>query len=439
AFSTEDECQNAFPSGCVLRTYSDHGTPRICYAHDGVSYSGPGSVSFTVPSGGGGSGTFSTGTSNSQTVTIQNTSSQVGRNCQVFATNPTVFSVTPAFVSMFQPGVAGQRTFSIQVVPFSGATRISHVEVLCENGYYVTTGIYSAEYLTLYRTFKASANKHMTSQYAAGEGAYLPDIPLGRPFTSIPSGASASDYKQICRCQRNDGISFTTTDATCPGASGSLTYTRECFSFHSNPVYAHTVQGTGEIPLYRMNAPLRDGDYMDAIDNTDGVTGFFQIKNSADNECLDVEQANTADGTKIIKYSCNPGPTDNQLWKFTPRSGGYKLVTKLLPTKVIDVLSNNSILSSIIGIWTDGNGTSQSWSMSGTLGQFQLNSGVGGCLDSHLYYCTYASWWDEVWGNCTDNWRVGRTTCDSGNNYQSFYAVPEAYTQDAIIGYIQPP
>jgi hypothetical protein len=189
-----------------------------------------------------------------------------------------------------------------------------------------------------------------------------------------------------------------------------------------------------------MVAPLLGQDHMDTLSPSEGVTGFQQIL-SSDGSCLDLDQSNgptTATSTPLIKYSCNPGPTDNQLWKLDPvtYSGQtyYKAVTKMNLNRVFDVSDASTPLFSDVHLWDYLGNPNQLWKLAPISGtnyvQFQSANDLTKCLYTpsgmSSQYFIY--------------------TCSSIYTREQFYFKPERYGSDLIpgttsniIGYILPP
>jgi len=65
-----------------------------------------------------------------------------------------------------------------------------------------------------------------------------------------------------------------------------------------------------------------------------GDEGYYTIKSSRSDKCLDVRLGDKADNTAIIQYSCNGG--DGQKWRVVPKGEGYQLQAKH-SGKVVDV------------------------------------------------------------------------------------------------------
>jgi hypothetical protein len=82
----------------------------------------------------------------------------------------------------------------------------------------------------------------------------------------------------------------------------------------------------------------------------------YTINVPGDNLCMDVLGAGTADGTKVIQYSCNGGT--NQKWT-------YGMDKTLQPQhtsgKCLDVLGYNNANGAGLGIWDCNGGTNQKW------------------------------------------------------------------------------
>ena len=426
------QCQSLAATGFSLRLFHSGASVHSCYCQDSIVLSGSVNTSLLQFTSGS-SGSFGQGTLSSIPVTVTNVSQVEATNCHFTLTNPPNFTISTTFIEHFLPGTS--QALTISVTPFSGEKRATHIQIQCENTL-TLSGVYSAAYVTLYRAYNVSTNKHITTQSASGEGSYAPDMTLGRVYSAIPTGSSASDFAQICRCVDGSGHSFTTTDLSCEGVTG---FTSQCFNLDGNPVYVHKTQGTGEIPLYRMISPLNDSDHMDALNPNEAVTGFQQIV-SSDGHCLDLDQgsgATTANGTSVMNHSCNAGPTNNQLWKLdsvTYSGETYsKAVTRLNLYKVFDVADVSTPLFSVVHLWDYLGKANQLWKLVPVSGtnkvQFKSANDLNKCLYS---------------GASTGN-QYFIYTCSTSISSDQFTLIPEWYGSDRIpgssnniIGYILP-
>ena len=86
--------------------------------------------------------------------------------------------------------------------------------------------------------------------------------------------------------------------------------------------------------------------------NSDSQT----INVPGDNLCMDVLGAGTADGTKVIQYSCNGG--SNQKWTY---GIDKTLQPQNAPGKCLDLLNSNNANGAVLGIWDCNGGTNQKW------------------------------------------------------------------------------
>jgi hypothetical protein len=347
------------------------------------------------------------------------------------------------------------------------------LEFLCENGF-VFSGVYTGNFVSLYRTLNASTNFHKTSQSELGEADYQPDLALGRPFATNSPAADPdpTHFAQICRCDSSSGSSFTTTDATCPNAGG---WTRTCFTLNGAPLYVHTEAGhtshpiPGEMPIYRMYAPYRGNDYMDSTDPNEGVTGFFQIADQ-NNMCLVAEGPEG----KMFSGGCTANPTDKELWKPVPDGSNVRYVSKLNPNqrlKPYPMVSQDSLGSygmikpQLDPGWslefdsfyplqlTSSNPFSDLWTEVPLAdGKFNLKwaAGTGRCVQSFLslhsrrcnpilfgYQDRCLSWEDDPWPFVVMN--TCANSADPLYNSQVFKKRPELYQMMNLIGYIMPP
>ena len=113
------------------------------------------------------------------------------------------------------------------------------------------------------------------------------------------------------------------------------------------------------------------------------TTAWYGVINQNSNLCLDDDAWGTANGAKLIQWTC--GATQyNQQWQFTPTSGGYyNIKVRYAPSLVIDVSDVSTANGAKVHLWTWVGGNNQQWipeSMGNGYYRFRARHS-GRCLD----------------------------------------------------------
>jgi hypothetical protein len=88
-----------------------------------------------------------------------------------------------------------------------------------------------------------------------------------------------------------------------------------------------------------------------------GVPGFFTIRNVHSDRCLDVKDVSSANGARIIQWSCGNG--DNQRWSITDVGGGAVRVNARHSGRALDVEGAKTAAGTDLIQWSTTGGSNQ--------------------------------------------------------------------------------
>jgi hypothetical protein len=91
----------------------------------------------------------------------------------------------------------------------------------------------------------------------------------------------------------------------------------------------------------------------------DAGDGYFRIVSRDNGKCLDVASGSTADGTRVLLYTCGTG--DNQEFQWQSTGSYFRLVARH-SGKCLDVTDASTADSAVIQQWSCHSGTNQQWS-----------------------------------------------------------------------------